>query len=237
MDSGLATLHKILKDDTRRKILHLLNEKGGLTYTELINSLEVVSTGLLNYHLKVLSDLITKNEEGKYILTGKGNLASKLLVEFPDVNDQGKRPKWWKKFWIAHGIFDTGFFTIILAAYFLNYINLAMLYRGVLAIFAAIGVGYMLTHIIKNVLSEKGLHKLNRATYIFAGIILFGFLLWLVLMTSLHASGIDWLIVLYLGKDFSDGFAIFSFIMCYVIGAFIGEAIGKKTKYYVPRFS
>lgn len=64
MSSGIASLHKILKDKTRRKVILLLNEKGSLSYTDLMDELEIVSTGLLNYHLKVLCDLIAKNEEG-----------------------------------------------------------------------------------------------------------------------------------------------------------------------------
>jgi DNA-binding transcriptional ArsR family regulator len=59
MSSGLASLHKILKDETRRKIILLLNGKGSLGYTELLDNSEAGSTGLLNYHLKVLGDLDT----------------------------------------------------------------------------------------------------------------------------------------------------------------------------------
>ena len=72
MDSGLASLHKILKDETRRKIILLLNEKDSLSYTDLMDTLEIVSTGMLNYHLKVLGDLLIKNESGQYTLTEKG---------------------------------------------------------------------------------------------------------------------------------------------------------------------
>ena len=84
MGSGLSSLHKVLKDETRRKIILLLNEKSSLSYTELINTLGISSTGTLNYHLKILSELISKNESGLYILTEKGRLASQLLLEFPD---------------------------------------------------------------------------------------------------------------------------------------------------------
>jgi len=81
MSSGLTSLHKILKDDTRQKIILLLNEKGSLGYTELLDATEASSTGLLNYHLKVLGDLLTltKNEAGQYLLSEKGKLAFRLL--------------------------------------------------------------------------------------------------------------------------------------------------------------
>jgi DNA-binding transcriptional ArsR family regulator len=84
MSSGIASLHKILKDKTRQKIISLLNEKNNLTYTELMDATQAGSTGLLNYHLKVLGNLITKGEAGQYLLTEKGKLASRLLLEFPD---------------------------------------------------------------------------------------------------------------------------------------------------------
>lgn len=79
-------MYKILKDGTRRKIILLLNEKGTLSYTDLMETLGFLTTGLLNYHLKVLDDLIIKNETGQYTLTEKGKLASRLMLEFPEEN-------------------------------------------------------------------------------------------------------------------------------------------------------
>jgi predicted transcriptional regulator len=71
MNSGLASLHKVLKDETRRKIVLLLNEKGSLSYTDLMKTLEIDNTGRVNYHLKVLDGLVTKREDGRYALTEK----------------------------------------------------------------------------------------------------------------------------------------------------------------------
>jgi predicted transcriptional regulator len=98
MNSGFASLHKVLKDETRRKIVLLLNEKGSLSYTDLMKTLEIDNTGRMNYHLKVLDDLIMKREDGQYALTEKGKLASRLLLDFPDENRQqlGMKPKWWR---------------------------------------------------------------------------------------------------------------------------------------------
>jgi hypothetical protein len=45
---------------------------------------EVENTGKLNYHLKILGDLICKNGSGKYLLTEKGQLASQMLLKFPE---------------------------------------------------------------------------------------------------------------------------------------------------------
>ena len=79
---------------SRRNIILLLNEKKTVSYTELLDATETGSTGLLNYHLKVLTELLEKNESGQYILTEKGKLASQLLLEFPEENSVGKKPKW-----------------------------------------------------------------------------------------------------------------------------------------------
>ncbi len=72
MGSGLDSLHKILKDETRRKIVLLLNEKDALSHSDLMAKLGFLTTGLLNYHLKQLDNLLTKDADGKYTLTEKG---------------------------------------------------------------------------------------------------------------------------------------------------------------------
>ncbi|MEO0250287.1 MAG: winged helix-turn-helix domain-containing protein [candidate division WOR-3 bacterium] len=119
MSSGLASLHKILKDETRRKIILLLNEKGSLSYTDLINTLGIDSTGTLNYHLKVLGELISKSESGLYALTEKGKLASRLLLEFPNkkvyYQTGPQLPRWLIIITIVvAAIFMIGFITIYL---------------------------------------------------------------------------------------------------------------------------
>ena len=93
MSSGIESLHKILKDETRTKIVLLLHEKGSLSYTELMETLGFVTTGLFNYHLKVLGDLLAKNEAGQYTLSEKGKLAARLLIEFPNAQQSGGKPK------------------------------------------------------------------------------------------------------------------------------------------------
>jgi hypothetical protein len=88
MPSGFESLHKAFKDEKRRKIILLLNEKSSLSYTELLKELGINNTGKLNYHLKVLQELITKNPEGQYILTERGKLAAGFLQEL----DKTKSP-------------------------------------------------------------------------------------------------------------------------------------------------
>ena len=226
MDSGLASLHKILKDETRRKIVLLLNEKGGLTYTELLGSLEVVSTGLLNYHLKVLSDLLSKDGNGRYLLTDKGKLASRLLLEFPEANRQqlGLKPKWWRRFWMVSGVLTIAFFIIHLASYFLGYIDATGLYRGLLWIAGALGIAYTTQHIIKEVISEKSRVKIRRISILLFGAVSIGGFLWLALMSFFNLSGIK--------NTFSTtdtyAFMVILLVVCYITGVSLGSWIIKR---------
>lgn len=72
-----------LKHPVRRKILRMLNEKR-CTYTEILNNLGV-GTGFLNYHLENMSELISKDNDGRYFVSSFGEAALSLLsgVESP----------------------------------------------------------------------------------------------------------------------------------------------------------
>ena len=84
MEVDWASLHRILSDTTRRSILELLAEKESLTYTEVMTLLQITNTGRLNYHLKALGGLISKDEGGRYHLTEQGRQAASLLRTFPE---------------------------------------------------------------------------------------------------------------------------------------------------------
>jgi DNA-binding transcriptional ArsR family regulator len=79
-----ASLHRILSDTTRRSILELLAEKESISYTDMMTLLQITNTGRLNYHLKVLGSLISKEEGGRYRLTDQGLQAASLLRTFPE---------------------------------------------------------------------------------------------------------------------------------------------------------
>lgn len=72
LGADLESLHGILKDGTRREILRLLHEYGHLSYVRIQELASIQHTGRLNYHLKVLGDLIAKDQDGEYQLTEKG---------------------------------------------------------------------------------------------------------------------------------------------------------------------
>jgi DNA-binding transcriptional ArsR family regulator len=239
MSSGIASLHKILKDETRRKIILLLNEKGSLSYTDLMDTLGIVSTGLLNYHLKVLSNLLKKNKEGQYTLTEKGKLASQLLLEFPEgKRHQLGKPKWWRRFWIEMLIFVIVMSSIILAAYFLGYIDGNGFYQGIISMFSAIGITYMVQHVLRDVLSKRSQRMIAKTGYIAGGISLglgIAFIGGGVLFRVLQdLTGIPLLHTIF----WSNWYLVFSLLIAPAVGAFLMYRFGKKRRFrtanYIP---
>jgi hypothetical protein len=79
-----SSLHRILSDSTRRSVLELLSEKQTLSYTDIMTLLRITNTGRLNYHLKTLGNLVSKDDDGRYRLTERGQLAVSLLKTFPE---------------------------------------------------------------------------------------------------------------------------------------------------------
>ena len=67
MSENLSNLHKILKDETRVRILEILENKASLSYGDLLSQSSITNTGRLNYHLKVLGDLISKDGETGFV--------------------------------------------------------------------------------------------------------------------------------------------------------------------------
>jgi hypothetical protein len=89
MSVDISRLHNVLRDRTRSRILELLAEKTSLSYIELQDLLQVTHTGKLNYHLKVLGDLLVKDSQsGRYSLGEKGKIAVQLLAKFQIVTDE-----------------------------------------------------------------------------------------------------------------------------------------------------
>jgi len=85
-----STIFTALKHPIRRRILRMLGQSP-VTYTDILNQLNI-DNGLLNYHLDNMKELITKDKEGKYVLSefGKAALSLTTKVEEP-VSKQGDR--------------------------------------------------------------------------------------------------------------------------------------------------
>jgi hypothetical protein len=235
MSSGIASLYKILKDETRKRIILLLNEKGTLTHTEMMEALGFSTTGLLNYHLKILGDLLTKNEGGQYSLSEKGKLAAKLLIEYPDTQLSGK-PKWWRTFWIQTAIALPIMVASALALFFSGIIGLERLYQVLISIIFIIGFAYMLQHILRDILSKKKKLLIAKIGYTAGGVSLG---LWVAYFgVGLSLAGISAL----LGNRFGPGnplyhffwsiwYQVFGVLVAPIIGAILMYRFGKKRRF------
>ncbi len=126
------------------------------------------------------------------------------------------KPWWWKLLWII-----TLLATIASGGigYFLLHVSLARMAGGLAIAFLGIGFAYYVR--------VRPSLKLNRALYILLGISPLGF----ILMILYIVSGIGSFIAAHLGPVPN---LIIGFIVPYIVGAFIGDWIGKRRNYILP---
>ena len=79
-----------LNHEIRREILRLLINKP-VSYTKLLDHFALTS-GKLNYHLKLLAGFIQKNSEGLYENTQLGSRVITLLKDFQELITEDDRP-------------------------------------------------------------------------------------------------------------------------------------------------
>ncbi|MDR0372324.1 MAG: winged helix-turn-helix domain-containing protein [Nitrososphaerota archaeon] len=164
MSSKIESLNKILKDETRRKIILTLTDRESLSYTELMETLQIgSSTGTLNYHLKILGDLLEKTEAKQYRLSEKGKLASRFLTEFPEPESTLKTKKvWWRRFWIVAVLFPTLLLLIFLYFYFSGYLDTYQAVRAVFGFISSVTFVYFFYRMIGPKTKEQNQKDQNR---------------------------------------------------------------------------
>ncbi|WP_246252910.1 winged helix-turn-helix domain-containing protein [Acidianus brierleyi] len=82
-------LTKIIKDRTRREILLYLHNRGKATYSDILHDMKL-STGKLNYHLKVLEPFLSKENE-YYKLNDKGNQLAEIILSLGDNKNSSEK--------------------------------------------------------------------------------------------------------------------------------------------------
>jgi DNA-binding transcriptional ArsR family regulator len=80
LESEVSKLYEVLGHPMRRQLIRLLGEAKRASFTDLKSKLKV-SVGTLYYNLDLLEDLVAQDKEKKYVLTPKGEMAYRLLVE------------------------------------------------------------------------------------------------------------------------------------------------------------
>ena len=95
-------VHRLLKDDTRRKIIQFVGSRGPVTYTDILRELGI-STGKLNYHLRLMSPLLDRGDsEQYYSLNDLGRNAFALLEGFKhEEGPDGSKQLLMRVSWIA----------------------------------------------------------------------------------------------------------------------------------------
>jgi len=79
-DDQLQPLFTALGHPIRRDMVRLLAEKGPLTYSLILNELEL-ETGTFNYHLERLKDLLDQLDDDRYRLNDRGLAAYELITQ------------------------------------------------------------------------------------------------------------------------------------------------------------
>jgi len=222
MTSTIDSLHKILKDETRRKIILTLNEKGSLTYTNLMESLGVVSTGTMNYHLKVLGDLLEKDETEKYLLSEKGKLAYRVLTEFPNTQPQVTDRR------VLKTMLFFGIASVILALVNGYVLNMSIERTAIVVFVIILTFGFAFYIRVKP--SRSG----NRVFFIAVGAFCFGFVFWALITLLILHSGLRWQIQSATGPIGDDFVAAATLIICWILGGWVGDLIGRRRNYIIP---
>ena len=132
------------------------------------------------------------------------------------VKAKGSKPRWWKPLWI--GVLLVAI-ALGVVGYFLLYVPLEKMLGGVALTFLMIGFSYYIR--------IRPSRKMNRGLYILLGISPIGFSLWIVYVLS----GIGRFLTIHLGPEVS---LIVGFTVPYIIGAFIGNWIGRRRNYRLP---
>ncbi len=78
---------KALAHPVRRTVIKALAQKGSMSYTELMKISGVSDSGTFAFHLRMLGDLVAKNDSGEYELTEKGWRAYRALKSLEDTGE------------------------------------------------------------------------------------------------------------------------------------------------------
>ncbi len=80
-DDGLDYILQAISNKTRRRILKLLAEEAPLTYTKIMQKLDIKDSGTLGFHLKKMAKLLRRDEFGEYRLSELGWKALNIMKQ------------------------------------------------------------------------------------------------------------------------------------------------------------
>ena len=77
-EDGISKILSMIAHPLRRDILNFTSEKGEVTFTDLLNALQI-DTGKLSFHLRTLSPFLEQTSAGKYKLNRAGESAVRVV--------------------------------------------------------------------------------------------------------------------------------------------------------------
>jgi hypothetical protein len=172
--------------------------------------------------LKVLDDLLQKNDKGQYSLSDKGKLAYKVLTEFPGPQPKVVDKRIYKA-WIILTVASV--ILLVLNGYFLS----IPVERTSLAL-AILLLATTLAFYVRVRPSTSG----NRVFFIGVGATVLGSLLWFVVFWLFNVSMLRRSFVRSSGDLAFDVILLSSLIICWVTCGFIGDLIGRRRNYVIP---
>lgn len=233
MNSGLSSLYKIIKDENRQNIITLLNQKGSASYTELLEASETGSTGLLNYHIKVLGDLITKNENGQYLLSEKGKVALSVLLNFPAEADMVRKRRAQKIYWSLLAVGQVVFLASFVVLHFLGLVDSIQLIEAAMSFPFGVLMSYFGYKMMVNPppLGSDRMKKRMRIAYPLGGAWL-GFALAFFMVGLLLAMFARPLLRYF----WTDEYFVFTVVVAPVLGGVWGYWVGKRNGFNKPKW-
>ena len=211
-----------------------LYEKGSISYVDLMKNLGITNTGKMNYHLKVLGDLVEKNEDAKYRLTEKGQLASRVLTEISNKSPVEQTYKW--KRLIASILAIANAISLVVSSllFFVGYIDWHFFSSQIIYSLVAFLVAFIIFKFptSRPKYDPKRARKLTAISFVIGGamftsIFLF-FAIGVLLMTILGTK--------IPGGPIGTAFLLFTFLAGPIIGGSIGYLLFKRSKYSNPSF-
>jgi len=100
-ESEISLFYTVLGHPLRRSIIKVIGETGSASFTDLKETLGV-SVGTLYYNIDLMEGLVGQDESKRYVLTHKGKIAYRLLVESEEklvsLGVEAEKRRGWSRF-------------------------------------------------------------------------------------------------------------------------------------------